>query len=131
MKGSGSFNGTYDQEVFTNRALDLIRKQGPSDPPLFVYLAYHNVHDTCAADKQYPGRLNAPASTVARYATTKLDIWKVQGAMTTELDYGVGNLTAALKAAGMWENSVLILQSDNGSVQLSCRFIFSSFLSLA
>jgi arylsulfatase B len=34
--------------------------------------------------------------------------------MTTELDYGLGNLTAALRAAGMWDNTVLILVSDNG-----------------
>lgn len=114
MHGAGSLNGTYDQEVFTSRAVSLVEAYRPNDPPLFVYLAYHNVHDTCASDKAYPGRLNAPADTVARYATTKLDVWKVQGAMTTELDYGVGNLTQALRAANMWENTVLILQSDNG-----------------
>ena len=34
--------------------------------------------------------------------------------MTTELDYGLGNLTAALRSAGMWESTVLILVSDNG-----------------
>jgi len=114
MKGVGSYNGTYDQEIFTQRALSLIVRHQPDDPSLFVYLAYHNVHDTCGADKQYPGRLNAPADTVARYATTKLDTWKVQAAMTTELDYGIGNVTATLRAKGMWENTVLILQSDNG-----------------
>ena len=34
--------------------------------------------------------------------------------MTTELDYGVGNVTMALEAAGMMDNTVLILISDNG-----------------
>jgi arylsulfatase B len=38
----------------------------------------------------------------------------VEGAMLTELDYGVGNLTAALKAAGLWDNTVLTFVSDNG-----------------
>lgn len=41
-------------------------------------------------------------------------MWKVQAAMTTELDYGVGNITAALKEMGLWENTFLALWSDNG-----------------
>jgi len=34
--------------------------------------------------------------------------------MTTELDYGVANITTALKDAGLWDNTVLIFMSDNG-----------------
>jgi len=34
--------------------------------------------------------------------------------MITELDYGVGNVTAALKTSGMWQNTFLVLVSDNG-----------------
>lgn len=35
--------------------------------------------------------------------------------MVTELDYGVGNVTNAFKAAGQWANTVLFLVSDNGA----------------
>ncbi len=63
--------------------------------PLYLYLAFHNVHDSCNVDGN--GVLNAPKASVELYSTTELDTWKVQGAMTTELDYGVGNVTAALK----------------------------------
>jgi arylsulfatase A-like enzyme len=35
--------------------------------------------------------------------------------MVTELDYGVGNVTAALKRLGYWANTVLVLVSDNGA----------------
>jgi hypothetical protein len=41
--------------------------------------------------------------TVDLYKTTVRDTWKVQAAMTTELDYGVANVTDALKAAGFYE----------------------------
>jgi arylsulfatase A-like enzyme len=34
--------------------------------------------------------------------------------MTTELDFGVANVTQALKDSGLWENTVLIFISDNG-----------------
>ena len=34
--------------------------------------------------------------------------------MTTELDYGVANVTDALKESGLWPTTVLVLVSDNG-----------------
>lgn len=39
---------------------------------------------------------------------------KVQSAMMTELDYGIGNVTAALKASGQWDNTLIVVTSDNG-----------------
>jgi arylsulfatase A-like enzyme len=35
-------------------------------------------------------------------------------AMAKCMDDGIGNVTAALKAKGMWENTVVIFSSDNG-----------------
>lgn len=123
MSGPESLNNTYDQVVFTQRAVQHIQghaqlqqaqaRAGEQLSPLFIYLAYHNVHDACLKDR-YKAGLNAPLETVERYATTKLDTWKVQGAMTTELDYGVANVTDALKQSGLWPNSVLVFVSDNG-----------------
>ena len=106
MQGPNSVNDTYDQEVFTSRAVKIIEQHPQDGTPLFIYLAYHNVHDTCQGGGNKRLGLNAPMNTVKRYAQTKLDIWKVQGAMTTELDYGLGNLSVALQNAGMWNNSV-------------------------
>ena len=120
MSGPASLNNTYDQVVFTERAVALIEAhaaratpKGRGGKPFFLYLAYHNVHDTCQSGA---GRLalNAPSGTVARYPTTKLDTWKVQAAMTTELDYGLGNVTAALKRSAMYANTVIVFVSDNG-----------------
>jgi hypothetical protein len=59
--------------------------------------------------------LQAPCATVDLYGTTLTDTDKLQGGMVTELDYGVGNVTAALERAGMWANTVLVLVSDNGA----------------
>jgi arylsulfatase A-like enzyme len=42
------------------------------------------------------------------------DVWIALGAMSTELDYGVGNVTQAYKDEGMWNNTVMFLVSDNG-----------------
>jgi hypothetical protein len=82
-------------------------------PSLLRRIPDHNVHDACQKDRFTSG-LGAPLETVEMYPTTILDTWKVQAAMTTELDYGVANVTAALKATGLWSNTVMILVSDNG-----------------
>ena len=113
MTGPNSVNGTYDQVVFTQRAVKHIHDIAGTGDPLFLFLAYHNVHDACTKDRFTAG-LNAPLVTVMLYPTTKLDTWKVQAAMTTELDYGVANVTAALRSTGMWDTTVMIFVSDNG-----------------
>lgn len=113
MHGPNSLNGTYDRDVFTQRAIDVINDHNQSEP-LFLYVAYHNVHDSCMADRLSSLGLDAPKASVELYKTTKLDTWKVQAAMTTELDYGVGNITETLKRNGMWNNTVLVFVSDNG-----------------
>jgi hypothetical protein len=96
MSGRDSLNNTYDQVVFTQRAVQYIHAQAKLSAPLFLYLAYHNVHDACQTDRFKAGAcvclfatqaivtnrpaagLNAPLETVERYATTTLDTWKVQ-----------------------------------------------------
>jgi arylsulfatase A-like enzyme len=113
MSGPASLNNTYDQEVFTRRAVEIIAAHDAASAPLYLYLAYHNVHDACEKDRFARG-LAAPMATVNCYSTTELDTWKVQAAMTTELDYGVGNVTAALRAHDLWNNTLLMFWSDNG-----------------
>eukprot|EP00051_Salpingoeca_urceolata_P031212 m.10785 g.10785 ORF g.10785 m.10785 type:complete len:536 (-) comp3858_c0_seq1:56-1663(-) len=112
MSGAASLNGTYDRVVFTDQAVDAINKHDPSQG-LYLYVAFHNVHDACTADRFADG-LNAPKASVDLYETTILDTWKVQAAMTTELDYGVGNITEALRANNMWDDTLIIFVSDNG-----------------
>jgi arylsulfatase A-like enzyme len=114
MSGVGSVNDTYDRIVFQNRAIEVIEAHDPSEP-LYLHVAWHNVHDSCTADRTDGALvLQAPKETVDMYGSTKEDRWKVQAAMTTELDYGIGNVTEALKTAGLWNNTVMIFVSDNG-----------------
>jgi hypothetical protein len=70
------------------------------------------VHLACGANKKTEG-IQAPCETVARYPTVAVDAWKVQSAVTTELDYVVGNVTESLKAAGLWANTLVTFASDN------------------
>ena len=79
---------------------------------MYMYLAFQNVHEGCAR----PDKLGvqAPRATVELYNTTVLDTYKIMGAMITELDAGVGAVIDALRAAGMYEDTLVVLVSDNG-----------------
>ena len=105
-------NGTYNQELLTARAEAIIAAHDAAAAPLYMYLAYQNVHEGCArADKL---GMQAPLAAVALYNTTKLDTYKVMGGMITELDAGVGRVVAALQAAGLYEDTLIVGYSDNG-----------------
>ena len=41
--------------------------------------------------------------------------------MLTAMDEGIGNITAALKARGMWDNTLVVFTSDNGVPPASPR----------
>ena len=108
--------GVYNARAFTAEAVRIIEAHvaQAKSTSLFMYLAYHNVHLACGAS--YGTGLHAPCSTVLSAPNERIrdDTFKVQSAMLTELDFGVGNSSAALKRTGLWENSVLIFASDNG-----------------
>jgi hypothetical protein len=63
-------NGTYNQELLTARAEAIIAAHDAS-APLYMYLAYQNVHEGCARPDKLG--MQAPLASVALYNTTKLD----------------------------------------------------------
>ena len=104
-------NGTYNAELLTARAEAIISAHDPSRP-LYLYLAYQNVHEGCARPDKLG--MQAPLAAVAAYNTTELDTYKLMGAMISELDAGVGRVTAALRAAGLYDDTLIAFVSDNG-----------------
>lgn len=98
-----SMFGEYDVNVLSARAMRIINDH-PKDQGLYVYLAYHNVHDP----------QEAPCTAVELYPHTRWDGRKVSNAMLTELDSGVENVTRAMRARGMWGETLVIFHTDNG-----------------
>jgi len=109
ISGAIGMNGTYATHAFTDYAIQRIQRHDVANP-LYMYLAHFAVHDASGG----AGGIEAPMETVDRYPRVSADAYKVQGAALTELDWGVANVTHALQAKGMWENTVLVLTSDNG-----------------
>ncbi len=97
--------GEYTGTRFMNAAVDYISGHDRS-APLFMYLALHNTH----------APIEALPADVALY--NKTFPWKLQNtfyAMTTAVDRTVGAVVAALKNTGMWDNTLLIWTTDNGT----------------
>jgi arylsulfatase A-like enzyme len=97
--------GQYTGTRFMDAAVDFIRGHDRA-APLFMYLALHNTH----------GPIEAEPADIALY--NKTFPWRTENtfyAMTTAVDRTVGAVVAALKAANMWENTLLLWTTDNGA----------------
>ena len=92
----------YLTDVFTDRAVDFIARQ--KSQPFFLYLAYNAVHTPMQAPQKYLDRFpNIADKTRRTYA-----------AMLSAMDDGIGRTLAALREAGIEENTLVIFFNDNG-----------------
>jgi arylsulfatase A-like enzyme len=100
----GENGTTYGTLLWTTEAVERIshHKSTHGDSPMFMYLAYANCH--CP--------LQVPESYEDKSIDTKLR--RIYHGMANALDEGIGNITIALRAAGMWEDTWIFFTSDNG-----------------
>eukprot|EP01065_Artemidia_motanka_P003145 TRINITY_DN1149_c0_g1_i1.p1 TRINITY_DN1149_c0_g1~~TRINITY_DN1149_c0_g1_i1.p1 ORF type:complete len:513 (+),score=194.27 TRINITY_DN1149_c0_g1_i1:77-1615(+) len=96
-------NGTYGGYLFTEEAVARIRAHNASRP-LFMYIAFQNLHPPLQVPQSYIDRYDGALRTT------------ING-MATFLDESVGNVTAALKASGLWPDTLLVYSPDNGGYQ--------------
>ncbi|EDO32709.1 predicted protein [Nematostella vectensis] len=97
--------GTYGTRAFTKRAVDTIHRHNSSSP-LFLYLPFQNVH----------GPVQAPPEYIDKYSFIKDKTRRTHAAMVDIMDEAIGNVTSALKSAGLWENTLLVFSTDNGGI---------------
>lgn len=97
--------GRYSTDLFTEEAVHLITSHDVSTP-LFLYLAYQAVH----------GPISPPARLRRRYVGAFPNNPKRRkfAAVLSGVDDGVGSITAALRGKGMYENTFLVVTTDNG-----------------
>eukprot|EP00041_Stephanoeca_diplocostata_P019448 m.419703 g.419703 ORF g.419703 m.419703 type:complete len:551 (+) comp21308_c0_seq1:304-1956(+) len=101
----GPFNGSsYNDELFTNRMLDIIKAHDPTTPLLFFW-APHTVHIPLQVPKKYVDEFDFITDNKYR---------KVYHAMVKHLDDDVGKVVELLHDKGMYNDTLIVMSSDNG-----------------
>lgn len=108
-------DGGYADELLVSEATSIIDKYttkiAPTlteqqQTPLFMYFASHAPH----TPMQVPQRLLDPMLKVDALSLTG----QGYAAMVSVADEALGNITAKLKSAGLWNRTLLLFMSDNG-----------------
>ncbi len=106
--------GKYSARIFTDEAVRQVERHATESlqSGFFLYLAMQSVHGPWEAPQESVAVFSDPAMP-SRYINDTLR--QTYAGMLLELDYTVGNVTAALKRAKMWHHrTLLVLTSDNG-----------------
>jgi arylsulfatase A-like enzyme len=129
--------GNYSTHVFTRHAVRIIeeyaqrmkasKKKNDTDTagaavehttPLFLYFAHQAVHAPDEVPEHYYN-LYLNQSTWSRQR-------KTYAAMLTAADESIANVTRALQEHGLWDNTLVVLTTDNGGPTAVCAVQGSS-----
>ena len=97
-------NCTYSDDTFAARAVAAIADAGRTGQPLFLFWAPHAPHDP----------YEAPAAKLAQFPGIGQPPRHYYTAMTSVLDDNMGKVRDALHAAGVWNETLWVVSSDNG-----------------
>eukprot|EP00929_Paragymnodinium_shiwhaense_P048483 TRINITY_DN24505_c0_g1_i1.p1 TRINITY_DN24505_c0_g1~~TRINITY_DN24505_c0_g1_i1.p1 ORF type:complete len:449 (-),score=76.09 TRINITY_DN24505_c0_g1_i1:212-1558(-) len=108
-KPARHLNGTgYEEYIFRDRMLHILHNRDQSKP---LFLQY----DSKVA--HYP--MQAPEEYQEKFSFIRQDNRRTYHAMVNFLDDQLLNITGTMKQLGMWDNTLMILTSDNGGYVLS------------
>lgn len=96
--------GTYSTNLFASRAVQIIQEHPVAEAPLFMYLAFQGVHSPRQSPQSYINPYNKSIANPAR---------RTFAGMISALDEGMGNVTAALEAKGMLNDTLIFVTTDN------------------
>lgn len=92
----------YLTDRLTRHAVDFLGRHAAE--PFFLYLAYNAPHTPLLADKKYE----------ARFRHVEHEPNRLYSAMVASLDENIGRVLDKLRDAGLEENTMVALVSDNG-----------------
>jgi len=106
-----NYGGTYAMYAYMERLEKIVKAHDP-EQPLFMYMAFQNVHSPVQAPQQY----------VDKYSFIKDDLRRRYAGMVDIMDEAVGNITKVFTSAGLWNDTIVIFSTDNGGLPSSGGF---------
>jgi len=103
--GDSNWDPAIAGPVLAEKAVSFINRQKKSDKPFFIYYCSQAVHE--------------PHTPPAKLGKTKIagKTEFAHGDMIWELDVQVGEIVKALKKNGVYENTLIVITSDNGGLE--------------
>jgi len=97
----------YNTDVFTNKALEFIKKQTAENKAFYVQLDYHAVHDSLEP--------KAPSIYYDKFKTKSYDLNNFYAHMYG-VDFNLRRITEYLESINQLENTIIVFTSDNGAM---------------
>lgn len=94
-------------DIFTNWAIDYLKKQQNRKDPFFLYLAYNAPHVPIEPPQEWLDKVKASEPNLSEKRAKIV-------ALIEHLDYNIGLVIDQLKKEGLLDNTVIIFTSDNG-----------------
>ena len=141
LPGEYVYSGKHSVDIFSHEAIEFIKAQGEAgtQSPFFLSLAYMSPHDPRTMPAEYQahyqldsiqlppnflpehpfdnGELKIRDEVLAAFPRTKEEVRQHlydYYAMISHVDKRVGEIVAALKDAGLYDNTIIIFAGDNG-----------------
>lgn len=119
-----NFGQTHSTHLYSAKAVEYVQKleDEEDDTPFFLYLAYQAVHDPIqVGDEKYVtetscSAITAPAGKKGDASGIDWDNRQILCGMVAEIDDGIKTLVMSLKELDEWENTFMLVFSDNGGV---------------
>ena len=132
-------SGKHSVELFADSAIDFLKNQKGADKPFVAYVAFNGPHDPRTAPKEYHAAYNAakpplPPNFLPLHPFNNGDLvgrderlapWPRTPAVVqqhladyyayiTFVDAQIGRILAALRAAGLEDDTIIVFASDHG-----------------
>jgi arylsulfatase A-like enzyme len=93
--------------LFSQWAVEYVRGRKGAEQPFFLYLAYNAPHTPIQPPKEWVEKVRKrqPGMSLKRARLV---------ALIEHMDHGIGQVIAALKEAGLADNTLVVFSSDNG-----------------
>jgi arylsulfatase A-like enzyme len=94
-------------DLFTQWSVDYIRQRASNPTPFLLYLAYNAPHFPVQPPAEWVERVKARLPGIGPKRAALI-------ALIEHMDHGIGQVVSALKAAGRYDNTLIIFTGDNG-----------------